>query len=200
MHHSLSSGGYADVADGLLVDLIRRVATFGLTLVPLDLRQESTRHTMALDAITRYLEIGSYFEWDEETRISWLQNELAGNRPLFRTRDIDLLGFDNLVLDTLKTIEVASSLGPGSLGAYVISQSKATSDVLAVVLLQRQFGMTKLNGKLMRVVPLFETLNDLNNAPAIIDVLFSNQKYLGKHSNLFCLTNYNFLLNRVNEL
>ena len=39
------------------------------------------------------------------------------------------------------------------------------ADVLAVMLLQKQFGMTKSNGKLMRVVPLFETLNDLNNSP-----------------------------------
>ena len=55
MHESLVFGGYADVADGYLVDLIRRVATFGLTLVPLDLRQESTRHMMAVNAITEYL-------------------------------------------------------------------------------------------------------------------------------------------------
>ena len=55
MHSSLVHGGYSDVADGYLVDLIRRVATFGLTLVPLDLRQESTRHMMAVNAITEYL-------------------------------------------------------------------------------------------------------------------------------------------------
>ena len=55
MHSSLVHGGYADVADGHLVDLIRRVATFGLTLVPLDLRQESTRHMMAVNALTEYL-------------------------------------------------------------------------------------------------------------------------------------------------
>ena len=46
----------------------RRVAVFGLTLVPLDIRQESTRHTLALDAITRYLGVGAYAQWDEDTR------------------------------------------------------------------------------------------------------------------------------------
>ena len=55
MHESLVYGGYSDVADGFLVDLIRRVATFGMTLVPLDLRQESTRHMMAVNAIVSYL-------------------------------------------------------------------------------------------------------------------------------------------------
>lgn len=60
---------------------------------------------------------------------------------------------------------MASEQDPESLGAYVISQGQTASDVLAVMLLQKQFGMTKSNGKLMRVVPLFETLNDLNNSP-----------------------------------
>ena len=55
IHDSLCHGGYEDVADGFLVDVIRRIATFGMTLVPLDIRQESTKHKMAVDAITRYL-------------------------------------------------------------------------------------------------------------------------------------------------
>ena len=88
-------------------------------------RKESTRHMMAVDAITKYLGLGSYKDWDEATKINWLQQEIAGKRPLFRTRDIDMLGFDPLVIDTLKTIEVASKLGPGALGAYVISQVKS---------------------------------------------------------------------------
>lgn len=179
IHNSLVSGGYSDVADGLLIDIIRRVATFGLTLAPLDIRQESTRHTQALDSICRYLGIGSYAQWDEQTKINWLSSELSGKRPLFRTRDIDSLGFDANVLDTLKTLEVASLLGPESLGAYVISQSKAASDVLAVALLQKQFGMTATNGKMMRVVPLFETLDDLTNSASIVETLFSAPSYVG---------------------
>lgn len=51
----------------------------------------------------------------------------------------------------------------------MISQGQTASDVLAVMLLQKQFGMTKANGKLMRVVPLFETLNDLNNSPVQLE-------------------------------
>ena len=52
--------------------------------------------------------------------------------PLF----LDIMGLDPLVLDTLHTIQVAASLGPGSFGAYVISQATCASDVLAVQLLQ----------------------------------------------------------------
>jgi phosphoenolpyruvate carboxylase len=83
------------------------------------------------------------------------------------------------VMDVLRTVEVASTLGPGSLAAYVISQATCASDVLAVMLLQKQFGMTPQNGRMMRVVPLFETLEDLTNAAAVVETLFSLPGYLG---------------------
>ncbi len=60
IYESLVTTGFELVADGRVSDIIRRVAIFGLTLVPLDIREESTKHTLALDAITRHLGIGSY--------------------------------------------------------------------------------------------------------------------------------------------
>lgn len=78
---------------------------------------------------------------------------------------------------------MASELRPGELGAYVISQAQTASDVLAVMLLQKQFGMTAKNGNMMRVVPLFETLDDLNNAPAVLDTLFNIPLYMGAVKN-----------------
>ena len=60
MYDSLVETGFELVADGHVSDIIRRVAVFGMTLVPLDIREESTRHTIAIDAITRHLGIGSY--------------------------------------------------------------------------------------------------------------------------------------------
>ena len=60
IYDSLVQTGFELVADGLVSDIIRRIAVFGMTLVPLDIREESTRHTLALDAITRHLGIGSY--------------------------------------------------------------------------------------------------------------------------------------------
>jgi phosphoenolpyruvate carboxylase len=61
---SLSSTGNEVVASGFLTDVIRNVSAFGLTLVPLDVRQESDRHEEAVDAITRFLGLGSYKQWD----------------------------------------------------------------------------------------------------------------------------------------
>jgi phosphoenolpyruvate carboxylase len=179
MHASLVETGFELVADGLLVDIIRRVSVFGLSLVPLDIREESTKHMEALDAVTRYLGIGSYKEWNEEARISWLTSELSSKRPLFTDRDLENTAFDASVVKTIQTFATAASLRPSALGAYVISQAQTASDVLAVMLLQKQFGMTASKGNMMRVVPLFETLDDLVNAPAVLTTLFSIPIYVG---------------------
>jgi len=180
VYDSLVQTGFDLVANGSLVDIIRRLAVFGMSLVKLDIREESTRHTMALDAITRYLGIGSYKEWTEEARLSWLTSELSNKRPLLRFDKIENYSeFDRDVITTLKTFEMASQIRPADLGAYVISQAQTASDVLAVMLLQKQFGMTSLNNNMMRVVPLFETLDDLVNAPGVLHTLFSVPLYVG---------------------
>ena len=177
LYRSLVATHNAHVADGALLDLIRRLSCFGTSLLPLDIRQESTRHTEALDSITRYLGVGSYSQWDELTRRNWLATELASKRPLLpRLRDISSFGFSATVVDTLKTFELAASLGSESLGAYVISQCQQTSDILAVTLLQQDAGMYPG----MRVVPLFETLDDLERAPSTVDALFSTAVYRGR--------------------
>jgi phosphoenolpyruvate carboxylase len=179
MHASLMETGFDLVADGLLVDIIRRLKVFGMSLVPLDIREESTKHTMTLDAITRWLGIGSYAEWDESARLSWLQSELSSKRPLFPSKNLHSLGFDSGVVRTLETFQTASELDPEALGAYVISQCQTASDILAVMLLEKQFGMTVKNGNMMRVVPLFETLGDLNMAPERLETLFNIPAYVG---------------------
>lgn len=179
IYDSLVETGFASVADGSLVDTIRRLAAFGISLVPLDIREESTKHTEAIDAITQYLGIGSYKSWNEDTKVSFLQTELSNRRPLFNLSDLEVHGVDEDVLKTLRVFETISQFETESLGAYVISQSTAASDVLAVMLLQQQFGMTPTNGKMIRVVPLFETLDDLTNAPQILERLFKISSYVG---------------------
>jgi phosphoenolpyruvate carboxylase len=178
MHESLMETGFDLMADGLLSDIIRRLKIFGITLVPLDIREESTKHTNALDAITKWLGIGSYAEWDEEARVNWLSSEISSRRPLFPSERLNSMGFDADVTKTLQVFEIASELEPEALGAYVISQCQTASDVLAVMLLQKQFGMTSENGNMMRVAPLFETLDDLNNAPDRLKTLFSVSAYV----------------------
>jgi phosphoenolpyruvate carboxylase len=111
--------------------------------------------------------------------LNFLTAELASKRPLIHISSLESLGFNPSVLTTLQIFQTASGINPEALGAYVISQAQMASDVLAVMLLQQQFGMTVASGKMMRVVPLFETLIDLTNAPDVLDTLFSIPNYVG---------------------
>lgn len=89
------------------------------------------------------------------------------------------MGLDEKVVKTLRVFQVAAAQKPEAMGAYVISQAQTASDVLAVMLLQKSFGMTPQNGNMMRVSPLFETLDDLVNAPDVLETLFSITSYVG---------------------
>ena len=168
-YRSLCACGDRAIADGSLLDFLRQVSTFGLSLVRLDIRQESERHTDVMDAITKHLQIGSYREWSEERRQEWLLSELSGKRPLFghdlpKTEEIS---------DVLETFHVISELPSDSFGAYIISMATSPSDVLAVELLQRECHVKQP----LRVVPLFEKLADLESAPAAVARLFSIDWY-----------------------
>ena len=169
-HQSLIEVGDGTVADSALLDLIRQVNCFGLSLVKLDIRQESDRHADAVDAITRHIGLGSYNEWDEEKKTEWLVSELKSKRPLVAS-DLECTDDVREVLDTFKMIAHLQQVCPGSLGTYVISMATVASDVLAVVLLQREMG-GKMD-QLLRVAPLFERLDDLNEGPNQLRRLFS---------------------------
>ncbi|KAL8510836.1 hypothetical protein ACS0TY_017593 [Phlomoides rotata] len=168
-YRSLYACGDQAIADGSLLDFLRQVSTFGLSLVRLDIRQEADRHTDVLDAITRHLKIGSYKEWSEERRQEWLLSELDGRRPLFGA---DLPKTEEMA-DVLDTFNVLAELPSDSFGAYIISMATAPSDVLAVELLQQECHVKNP----LRVVPLFEKLADLEAAPAAVSRLFTIEWY-----------------------
>ncbi|KAL6644285.1 hypothetical protein ACP70R_015893 [Stipagrostis hirtigluma subsp. patula] len=168
-YRSLCACGDRVIADGSLLDFLRQVSTFGLCLVRLDIRQESERHTDVLDAITTYLGIGSYREWSEERRQEWLLSELNGKRPLL-SPDMPMT---EEVADVIGAIRVIAELPADNFGPYIISMATAPSDVLAVELLQRECHVKTP----LRVVPLFEKLADLQNAPAAVERLFSVDWY-----------------------
>ncbi|WZZ42543.1 hypothetical protein YC2023_038802 [Brassica napus] len=168
-YRSLCSCGDRPIADGTLLDFLRQVSTFGLSLVRLDIRQESERHTDVLDAITKHLDGSSYREWSEERRQEWLLSELSGKRPLFGP---DLPKTEEIA-DVLDTFKVISELPSDCFGAYIISMATSPSDVLAVELLQRECHVKTP----LRVVPLFEKLADLEAAPAAVSRLFSLDWY-----------------------
>jgi phosphoenolpyruvate carboxylase len=153
------------IADHSILNLIRRVVCFGLCLTRLDIRQEAQRHAELMNTVTEYLGLGSYLEWDERKRQEFLVNECQSRRPLIPA-DIPLRAEEKELMDTLRTV---ASLPADGFGAYVISMAGQPSDVLAVRLLQKEAGIRKP----LRVVPLFETLTDLDNSASVMDRLYS---------------------------
>ncbi|EKO3482916.1 phosphoenolpyruvate carboxylase [Vibrio fluvialis] len=170
-YQSLHECGMGVIADGSLLDTLRRVKAFGVHLVRLDIRQESTRHADALSELTRYLGIGDYNQWSEQDKIAFLTNELASKRPLL-PRDWEPSTPVKEVFDTCK---IVAAQPREAFGAYVISMARTASDVLAVHLLLQESGCPYR----MDVCPLFETLDDLNNAEKVITQLMGIDLYRG---------------------
>jgi phosphoenolpyruvate carboxylase len=166
-YRSLVETGQMVIADGRLTDVLRRIAAFGISLVRLDIRQHAARHVAALEAITQHRGLGSYLAWDEPQRQSFLTAALRDAAPLIPPD----LRADDEVREVLDTVAVAGNMHRESLAAYVVSMAQAASDVLAVQALQAH------SPNQLRVVPLFERVDDLGNAPATLRALLAIPEY-----------------------
>ncbi|NND68656.1 MAG: phosphoenolpyruvate carboxylase, partial [Halioglobus sp.] len=169
-YQSLLDTGMGVIAAGKLLDLLRRVKCFGIHLVQLDFRQDSDRHTAVFAELTRYLELGDYAQWSEEERQAFLITELNSKRPLIPTNWQPT----EEVAEVLQTFGVAARQPRGALACYVISMARQPSDVLAVEVLLRASGVPYP----LPVVPLFETLDDLDRAPQVVQRLLDIPGYL----------------------
>ncbi|PSJ44347.1 phosphoenolpyruvate carboxylase [Zobellella endophytica] len=170
-YRSLQECGLGQIADGILLDVIRKVACFGIHLVKLDVRQDGDRHTQALAEITRYLGLGDYANWSESDKQAFLLNELNSRRPLL-PRQWQPSDDTREVLDTCRVI---AEHPQDAFGIYIISMAGAPSDVLAVQLLLKECGVDFP----LPVAPLFETLDDLNRGAEVIEQLYALPWYRG---------------------
>ncbi|GAA5215332.1 phosphoenolpyruvate carboxylase [Corallincola platygyrae] len=170
-YDSLHACGMGVVADGALLDTLRRVDCFGINLLKLDVRQDAGRHAETIGEITRYLGLGDYTSWREEDKQAFLLQELASKRPLL-PKQWQPSPDTQEVLDTCA---VVAEQHPDALGTYVISMAADPSDVLAVQLLLKECGVSFP----IRVAPLFETLDDLNNGADCIKRLLQVDWYRG---------------------
>ena len=158
------------IADGSILDLLRRAYSFGLNLARLDIRQESKRHSKLMKSICQHLGLGDFEKWSEDEKISFLSKEFKSKRPLI-SKDIS---FDKEDKETWSTFKMISKLPRECLGAYIISMSSKASDILTVVVLQKEAGMKSC----LRTVPLFETLSDLENAHHVMQGIYKIPWYL----------------------
>ncbi|MCW9734166.1 phosphoenolpyruvate carboxylase [Avibacterium sp. 20-15] len=174
-YQSLHQCGMRIIANGALLDCLRRIRCFGLSLSRLDIRQESTRHSDAIAEITRYIGLGDYSQWTEDDKQAFLIRELSSRRPLL-PRDWQPSAETQEVLDTCKVIAEQSE---GVISCYIISMARTASDVLAVHLLLKEAGVPYH----LPVVPLFETLDDLDASEEVMRQLFNIGWYRGVINN-----------------
>ncbi|BAD80036.1 phosphoenolpyruvate carboxylase [Synechococcus elongatus PCC 6301] len=159
-----------------LEKLICQVEIFGFNLVHLDIRQESSRHSDAINEICEYLQIlpQPYNELSEAERTAWLVQELKTRRPLVPAR----MPFSESTREIIETLRMVKQLqeefGEAACQTYIISMSRELSDLLEVLLLAKEVGLyDPVTGKSsLQVIPLFETVEDLQNAPRVMTALF----------------------------
>lgn len=164
-YDSLLEQGMPKVAKGSLTDTLRRVACFGLNLSKLDMRQESTRHSDVIHALCDYYQLGDYNNWSEEQKQDWLIGELKNKRPLLPQNWQPSAEIQE-VLDSMAVI--AEPIGAG-VSCYIISMASVPSDILSVALLLKASGVTRN----LPIVPLFETLDDLQKSSERMSQLWS---------------------------
>ncbi|MCF4969392.1 phosphoenolpyruvate carboxylase [Nostoc sp. CMAA1605] len=164
-----------------LDNLICQVEIFDFNLTQLDIRQESSRHSDALNEILEYLQIlpQSYNDLTEEQRVQWLTSELQTRRPLISAE----LPFSDKTNDVIKTFRIVRSLqqefGVNICKTYIISMCRQVSDVLEVLLLAKEARLfdPAIAVGTIQVVPLFETVEDLQRSRSIMRQLFELPLY-----------------------
>lgn len=164
-----------------LENLICQVEIFDFNLTQLDIRQESSRHSDALNEILEYLQIlpQPYNQLSEAERVVWLTGELRTRRPLIPSE----LPFSEKANDVIETFRVVRSLqqefGINICQTYIISMCSDVSDVLEVLLLAKEARLfdPAIAVGTIQVVPLFETVEDLQRSQSVLQQLFALPLY-----------------------
>jgi phosphoenolpyruvate carboxylase len=182
MQRCLESSGFVEMArESLLQRVLVRAQTFGFHLAALDVRQHSQIHEQTVAALLNIAGVvKDYTACGEEERIALLTAELSNPRPLihYGTKLPDVA---QEMLDTFGVVGEILEADPQALGGYIISMTHTVSDVLEVMLIAKEAGLWRIeNGAVhspLDLVPLFETIEDLDEAEARMSALFSNEVY-----------------------
>jgi phosphoenolpyruvate carboxylase len=178
---SLKAHGATLLAGGRLRRLVRAVEVFGFHLAPIDLRQNSDVHERTVgELLARAGVCMAYDKLPEEARIGLLLTEIASARPLHSPH----LAYSEEAAGELAIFFAARELreryGAAALPNCIISKADGVSDLLEVALLLKEAGLLQ-PGKppvlTMNIIPLFETIGDLQNSAGIMDRVFNLTAY-----------------------
>ncbi|QQL45441.1 phosphoenolpyruvate carboxylase [Sulfuriroseicoccus oceanibius] len=181
LRDSLIEVGAGPLAEEVLAPTLRAIDTFGFHLAKIDIRQNSAFHDTAMSQLLTLagVEDGANFaSWPEQQRIDFLNQELQSPRP-FLTAGTSAGPEADAVLDCYRVVaKHVKHFGRDGLGALIVSMTRQVSDLLVVYTLCREAGLCEVteDGLTMgqQIVPLFETIDDLTNAPGIVDEFLSH--------------------------
>ncbi len=182
MQASLIESGLPDVARlGRLADVLVRAQIFGLHMAALDIRQHSQVHEHVVAALLAAAGLCPDYEaLAEAERIALLERVLLDpNRPNFSRE-----GLAADVAETIACFDVvreAIARDPDCIGSYIISMTHSVSDMLEPMLIAKLTGLLRVQGERVEsdldYVPLYETIDDLQQAGSRLNDLFANRAY-----------------------
>ena len=168
---ALDTVGAAHARRTLVEPLLAQVRAHGFHGYRLDLREDAAVHTRALHDLTAAVGLG-------ELGGAALRRELAGRRPLHAPH-VPLAEPTDAALQVFRVMRaIQDEIGAAAASTYIVSRTRSADDLLRVLLLAREGGLVDLAGEppLSRIdiVPLFETLEDLEHAPAVVRSLLDD--------------------------
>ncbi|MDH5611578.1 MAG: phosphoenolpyruvate carboxylase [Gammaproteobacteria bacterium] len=180
---SLHGHGDQNIAEGALNDFIRLVESFGFYLMQLDVRQESTRHCDAVTEVLRQLDDKiDYQALSEAERIQLLANLIDKADSQFHLDKNKLSDLHKETIEVFQAmVKMRNEISPKAFGTYVISMTHQASHIMEVMWLASLLGLAGKNKKgwfcNIRISPLFETIEDLEQIENVLSTLFNNDVY-----------------------
>src|SRR5262245_44989114 len=180
LYRSLHANGSALLARGRLRTLRRAVEVFGFHLASVDLRQNSDVHERVVSDLVAASARADYRAMDESARVAFLLQELDTARLLVSP----FVRYSEETTSELNIARAAADIhrryGKAAIPNYVISKAASVSDVLEVAVLLKEVGLLRpaTHALDVNIVPLFETIEDLQNCTAVIEALFAIPQYM----------------------
>ena len=177
LRDSLAANGSALLVYGRLGKLARAVDVFGFYLMPLDLRQHAEKHAAVVGELFAHANLEHYAALDEAARVRVLLRELATPRLLYSPFLSYSADSEKELAIFREAARVQQQFGQGAIAQCIISNCASVSDILALALLAKESGLLRLDGGVpaisLNLVPLFETIADLDAAAGIMQQLFA---------------------------
>ncbi len=178
--NSVHDGGM--LLNGLMKDLLVRSRVFGLYYLSIDIRQHSDMHEKAIAEIIEFIKPGIHYKKIEEQKKCELLNEFIhlDNECINSIKGSASILVKE-VLSTFDMIKDAFEIDQKIISSYIVSMTHSKSDILEVLFLAKLTGLVtfdlKKNTSYLNIIPLYETISDLKNAPLLLSELIEDSTY-----------------------